>query len=63
MNTLNYCFQLFSGFEQNNSSQDIQCTKNILYGKMDMADTCVLQKTSFKVTTTEAQEEERIYEN
>ena len=53
----------FSVFQQNSSSQDIQCTKNILYDKMDMADSCVLQKTSFKVTTTEAQEEEGYYEN
>ena len=30
---------------------------------MDMTDGRVLQKTSFKVTTREAQEKENIYEN
>ena len=56
-------FNYFPGFEWNDSSQDIQCTKNTLYGGIDMADSRVLQKTSFKVTTTEAQEQESYYEN
>ena len=64
-------FLLLPGNEPNDSRQDIHCSKNVSYGGIDLADGHVSpfhpSKTSaenfFKVTTTEAPEQESVYEN
>ena len=62
---LTIVYKIFPGCKGTVSSQDIQCTKNVLYGgiHVDMSDGCLVQKTSFEVTTTKAPEQTSYYEN